>query len=201
MSYSTSYVFIASAAGLTADLRAQFLDTNSDNVGSEITTGFSYVGAGEGGAHFYQLHVAIPDGHQGAIIAYDTNDPTVILMPSAINQRELENADAKVSLTATASALTTVANGVAAILEDTGTTGVVISTSVMQALADVVLGRSVATVEGTASTHSLAEVILGLLESTTAGTTWTIKRTDGSTTFNTRTLTLDSAALPVTGVA
>jgi len=71
----------------------------------------------------------------------------------------------------------------------------------MQAIADALLGRSVATVEGTASTHSLAEVILGLLESTTAGTTWTIKRSDGSTTFNTRTLTLDATAQSVTGVA
>jgi len=102
---------------------------------------------------------------------------------------------------ATAANLDTVASGVAAILDDTGTSGVVISTSVMQSLADVILGRSVATVEGTASTHSLAEMILGLLESTTAGTVWTIKKTDGSTTFNTRTLTLDEDALPITGVA
>jgi len=108
---------------------------------------------------------------------------------------------ADLSSLATAANLATVASGVSAILDDTGTSGVVISTNVMQSLADVILGRSVATVEDTASTHSLAELILGILESTAPSTTWTIKKTDGVTTFNTRTLTLDEDALPVTGVA
>ena len=90
---------------------------------------------------------------------------------------------------------------VAAILDDTGTSGVVLSSATMLAIADAILGRSVATVEGTASTHSLCEIILAMLESSAPSTTWTIKKTDGTTTFNTRTLTEDAAALPVTGVS
>lgn len=180
-----------------SDLRAQLFDDVGTNSGAAISTGFV-----ERGSNGMYIWVGDPgDGFEGGVEFYSLADASNILAIRDISPKEVENNDVKASTLATASSLTTVASGVAAILDDTGTSGVVISTSVMQALADVVLGRSVATVEGTASTHSLAEVILGLLESTTAGTTWTIKRTDGSTTFNTRTLTLDSAALPVTGVA
>jgi hypothetical protein len=175
MSYATSYVFIASASGLTSTLRAQYFDADSANVGSALTTGFSYIGAGEGSSYFYQYAATIPDSHAGGIKIYDTGAPSTILMVAAINPRELENADAKTSN--------------------------VLATSVMQSLADVILGRSVATVEDTASTHSLAEIILGILKSSAPSTTWTIKKTDGTTTFNTRTLTLDEDAPPVTGVA
>ena len=179
------------------DLRAQLFDDVGDEVGSPIDTGFI-----ERGTNGMYIWVGDPgDGFEGGVEFYSLADASNILAIRDISPKEAENNDVKASTLATASSLTTVANGVAAILDDTGTSGVVISTAVMQSLADVILGRSVATVEGTASTHSLAEMILGLLESTTAGTTWTIKRTDGSTTFNTRTLTLDSAALPVTGVA
>lgn len=70
----------------------------------------------------------------------------------------------------------------------------------LNALADAILKRSVANVEASASTHSLAEVILAMFESAAPSTTWTIYRTDHSTVFNTRTLTTDADALPVTGV-
>jgi len=89
---------------------------------------------------------------------------------------------------------------VAAIKNDTGTVGVVISTATMRLIADELLKRSVSNVEASASTHSLAEVILGMFESAAPSTTWTIYRTDHSTVFNTRTLTTDAAAVPVTGV-
>lgn len=101
---------------------------------------------------------------------------------------------------ATATALTAAAANIATILGQTGTTGVALSTAVKQAIADELLKRSVSNVEASASTHSLAEIILAMLESSAPGSTWTIYRTDHSTVFNTRVLTTDAAALPVTGV-
>jgi len=88
----------------------------------------------------------------------------------------------------------------ASILADTGTDGVVISTAQAQSIADEVLKRSVATGEATAAEHSLATIVLAILESSRSSTTWTIKRTDGTTTHFTKTLTLDANADPVTGI-
>jgi len=171
MSYPISLVFYTTPG--IADLRAQLFSSVGVNVGAAITTGF----VERGSAGMYILTCAVPDGHYGGGEIYSAATPSNILAVWAIASNEVENLDAKVS------------------------SGVVLSTAVMQAMADTLLGRSVATVEGTASAHSLAEMILGLLESSTAGTTWTIKRTDGTTTFSTRTLALDSTALPVTGVS
>lgn len=97
--------------------------------------------------------------------------------------------------------IATLATNVAAILQDTGTDGVVLSTAQMQALADIVLGRSVSNAEDAAGLHSVTELILAILESSTATGSWVIKKTDGSTTFNTRTLTTDANAVPITGVS
>ena len=88
-----------------------------------------------------------------------------------------------------------------AILDDTGTSGVTISTAQAQAIADEILKRSVSTGEATAAEHSLATIILSILESSRSATTWTIKRTDGLTPHLTKTLSLDGTALPVTGVS
>ena len=71
----------------------------------------------------------------------------------------------------------------------------------LEGIADMVLGRSVATVEGTAGEHSLTTIVLAILESSVSGSTWTIKRTDGSTTHFTKTITTDAAADPITGVS
>jgi len=108
---------------------------------------------------------------------------------------------------ATASALSTVDSKVDtidgivdAILLDTGTDGVVLSTATLQNIADEILKRDVDNVEATANEHTLATIILAILESSRSSTTWTIKRTDGSTTHATKTLTLDATADPVTGV-
>lgn len=68
------------------------------------------------------------------------------------------------------------------------------------AIADAILTRSVSNVEGTPVLNTLGELILGGLESSRSGTTWTIRKTDGTTTFNTRTLTVDANAAGVTGV-
>lgn len=89
----------------------------------------------------------------------------------------------------------------AAILSDTGTDGVVLSTAQMQSLADIVLGRSVSNIDSTASTHSLYELIEAILESNTSSGSWVIYKTNGSTTFNTRTLATDANAAPIVGVS
>lgn len=70
-----------------------------------------------------------------------------------------------------------------------------------QAIADDVLSRSAANVEGSAGEHTLCTVILAMLESSITGATWTIKRTDGSTTHATKAVTSDAAAEPITGVS
>jgi hypothetical protein len=67
-------------------------------------------------------------------------------------------------------------------------------------VADAVLGRNVSNVEATAPVHTLAFLILAHTESSVSNTVWTINRTDGSTAFTTRTLTLDSDADPVVGI-
>lgn len=86
-----------------------------------------------------------------------------------------------------------------AILADTGTDGVVISTAQAQAIADIFLERGVANTEDNADSASLTELILAALEASRSSTTMTIRKTGGDT-FSTRTLTLDSDADPVTGV-
>lgn len=68
------------------------------------------------------------------------------------------------------------------------------------AVADGVLSRNVSNVEATAGEHTLCTVVLGTLENAVSGTTLTIKRTDGSTTHVTKTLSTDAAAIPIIGV-
>lgn len=66
-------------------------------------------------------------------------------------------------------------------------------------IADAVLSRSVTNTQDTADPHSLTAIILAILESSVVGTVWTIRKT-GGTTFVTKTLTVDPAAQPITGV-
>lgn len=68
-------------------------------------------------------------------------------------------------------------------------------------IADAVLGRDVDQVEATAPEHCLATIVLAALESEISGTTWTIKRTDGTTTHATKTVAKDADAEPITGVS
>ena len=60
---------------------------------------------------------------------------------------------------------------------------------------------NVSNVEAAAPEHSLCTIVLAGLESSLSGTTWTIKRTDGSTTHATKTVTADGSASPITGVS
>lgn len=68
-------------------------------------------------------------------------------------------------------------------------------------IADAVLVRNVSNIEGSAGEHTLCTLVLAGLESSVSGATWTIKRTNGSTTHATKTVATDSGADPITGVS
>ena len=76
-----------------------------------------------------------------------------------------------------------------------------LATLIAQQVADEVLKRSVAGVEATAAEWSLATLILAVLESVISGTTWTIKRTDGTTTHFTKTVATSASAEHITSVS
>jgi hypothetical protein len=67
-------------------------------------------------------------------------------------------------------------------------------------LADAILSRNVSNVEASAGEHTLCTVVLAMLEHEISGTTLTIKKTDGSTTLYTKTLTKDANAEPITAI-
>lgn len=75
-----------------------------------------------------------------------------------------------------------------------------LQTDAVSEIADGILSRNASNVEGTAGEHTLCTVILAMLENSISGTTLTIKRTDGSTTHATKTLTVNAAAEPITGI-
>ena len=87
---------------------------------------------------------------------------------------------------------------VAAILSDTGTAGVVLSTSTQQAIADEVLSRNASNVEATAGEHTLCGAVLATMESERTSTTnWRIFRTNGTTLFVDKTIRTNAAQNPV----
>jgi hypothetical protein len=68
-------------------------------------------------------------------------------------------------------------------------------------IVDALLKRSVSNVEGSAPEHSITGAILFLLEWAISGTTLTVKRTDGTTTQFTKTLSTAASGDIVTGVS
>lgn len=76
-----------------------------------------------------------------------------------------------------------------------------LTASERNSIADAVLSRNMSNVEATAGEHTLCTIVLATLESSVLGTTWTVKRTDGSTTHATKTVTTDASADPITGVS
>lgn len=80
-------------------------------------------------------------------------------------------------------------------------TGYALTTAERNSVADAVLSRNVSTVEASAPEHCLGTVVLATLQSSITGATWTIKRTNGTTTHVTKTVTSDADALPITGVS
>ena len=74
------------------------------------------------------------------------------------------------------------------------------SATALTDIADAILLRNASNVESTAGEHTLCTVILAMMEHSISGTTLTIKRTDGATTHATKTLTVNAAADPITGI-
>lgn len=74
-------------------------------------------------------------------------------------------------------------------------------------VADAILSRSVATVEGSAPEHCLATIVLMMLETVIVGATVNdtgtlrIKRTNGSTTHYDKTISISNTAKPIVAVA
>jgi len=75
-----------------------------------------------------------------------------------------------------------------------------LAASAAQEIADAILARAVSNVEDTADATSLAALILAAFESDVADATWTIYKTDHTTTFTTKTVTTDTNADPIVGV-
>ncbi len=71
----------------------------------------------------------------------------------------------------------------------------------LAAIGQAVLSTSAATVEGSAPIYSLAGLIFAAFESVISGSTWTIRQSDGVTTFATRAVASDAAANPVVSVS
>jgi hypothetical protein len=174
MSWPLNYCIPIGETGID-DLRAQFMVVDTGvlvNSGAAIDTGFY-----EDGGYYYWEYANHDDSFFGLVKFYRASAPATTLGMAAINPREAENLDAKVS------------------------TGVTLSAPVLLAIADALNARSVSHVEDTAEEGSHAELILMLLKGVTVDDLLTIYKTDGVTPFNTRTLTLDPDALPITGVA
>jgi len=115
---------------------------------------------------------------------------------------DVTNLDAAVSSRAVAGDAMTLSDSAitAAKIATDAITSDEIAASAAQEIADAILARSISNVEDTADAHSLACIVLAILESSLSGSTWTIKKTDGSTTFTTKTVTTDSSADPITAV-
>lgn len=87
-----------------------------------------------------------------------------------------------------------------AILLDTGTDGVVLSTATVNAIADAIIQRDFAESDGYAAVHSIYTALMMKLESALSGSTLTVYETDGTTSHTTRTVTTDASANPITAI-
>ena len=86
-----------------------------------------------------------------------------------------------------------------AILADTGTDGVVLSTATQQSIADELLNRDMSAVSDTTARSPLNALRLLRNKYSVSGTTLTVTKEDDSTEAWTSTLTTDATADPVTG--
>lgn len=173
---------IAADAITSSELAASAVQEIADQIWDEAKSG--HVGVGSFGeevqAHSLSTEIAA------------LNDPTAAAIADAIWD-ELQSGHIS------AGSFGEIATEIASILADTSTDGVAISTAIAQAIADEILKRGISNVEDAADTTSLTALVLAAFESSISGTAWTIRKTDG-TTFNTKTVTPDATADPITGV-
>jgi DNA-binding transcriptional ArsR family regulator len=154
-----------------ADIRAE-IDSNSTQLAAIV-------------ADTNELQTDDVPGLIGAL-----NDPTAAAIADAVCDEAMAGHTTAGSL----------AKALADVLADTGSDGVAVATATAQAIADEILKRSAENVEDTASTDSLAELIMAGLNAAISGTTMTIRKPSDDSTFNTRTVTVDSDADPVVGI-
>lgn len=154
---------------------------------------------------------ATGDGLTAADVwSYDTRTLTAFSLEVTTDAASREASKADVSGLATAAALATVGGSVEAVQAKTDNlpaspaavgSAMTLAAAERDSVADAVLARSVANVEAAAGEHTLCTIVLAMLEGAVSGSTWTIRRTDGSTTHATKTVTTDPDADPITGVA
>lgn len=155
----------------------------------------------------YKLTVTA-DENDGSVMAVGGKSSTsdIVIVPvtwtNKVNVTQIEGSDATDQIRDALVSDATRFQGadIAAILADTGTDGVAIATAVMQSIADEVLKRAVSNVEDSADAASLGAMILAAFESVISGSTWTIYKTDHSTTFATRTVTTSGNVAPIVEV-
>jgi hypothetical protein len=134
-----------------------------------------------------------------ADILADTGTDGVVLADAAITAAKIDT-DAITSGKIAADAIGSSELAAAAASEIATAVWSGITQAAEQAIADAILSRSAENVEDSASTDSLAELIMAGLNAAISGTTLTIRKPSDDSTFNTRTVTVDSDADPVVGV-
>lgn len=105
MSYPLNYCIPIGETGII-DLRAQFMVVDTGvlvNSGAAIDTGFY-----EDGGYYYWEYSNHSDGFYGLVKFYKASAPSVTLGMLAINSREAENLDEKVSTRATQTSVNTI---------------------------------------------------------------------------------------------
>ncbi|MBN2024954.1 MAG: hypothetical protein JW809_19410 [Pirellulales bacterium] len=156
------------------------------------------------------LHIVAADPTKAALDVENTNGVGASLSGTTLGAEILGNAASayglKVEAGLDAVVLNTAWSGRGIVIDcqgkgiDIAADAGALGTALAQAIADAVLARSVAAVEGTAPEHSLCTLVLAALESFVVGTTWNIYRTDGETPHAVKTVATDPTAKPITGV-
>lgn len=140
-------------------------------------------------AHTFQIEAEVDANTVSGVV------PTVTNLTNAPTNGDLTATMINSVTTAAAAATPTVT------LANNALTAAALALDAVQEIADMVLKRGAGNVDAASpETHSLYELIEAAFESAVAGTTWTIKRTDGSTPFNVRTVTTDASAEPIIAV-
>jgi len=93
--FGTLVALGGSKTGLT--LLVQLFDTDGNDSGAPLATGFSERGNG----NYYWYYAAFADAFRGGADVYESGVPGTILASFAINPEELENVDVKVSTRST----------------------------------------------------------------------------------------------------
>lgn len=152
---------------------------------------------------------AVAKIQSGLMLASSYTAPPSAATISTQVQTDLGTGSALTSLASQSSVNTLAAyvdTEVAAILDAVSSSGVVLSAAQMNKIADHVHRRNMANVEASSSGDTLSlssqyGAIQQAQESSLSGVTLTVKKTDGSTTLGTKTVTTSSSADPITGIS